>query len=180
MSTFRPAASSLVNFNNTLSTISTIRLFMYISRSHQDKNQRLSRHHSSYSLGVVNTKSTRRTYTRQGRNQNNQSEGAKAQPAVTSLVPILVNLRTRLRYPKALVQARRKQNCIGPSYRYTNTRVATLLRISVYAKARGVWGHAPPKNIFDFDVVRWLLRLFLGGPNITTNLCFSPGLVTGF
>jgi len=35
MSTFHPAASLLVNFNDTLSTISTIRLFIYIS---QDKN----------------------------------------------------------------------------------------------------------------------------------------------
>jgi len=29
MSTFHPAASSLANFNNTLSMISTIRLFIY-------------------------------------------------------------------------------------------------------------------------------------------------------
>ena len=26
----------------------------------------------------------------------------------------------------------------------------------------GVWGHAPLGNFFDFDAVRWLLRLFLG------------------
>jgi len=48
MSTFHPAASSLTNFNDTLLTISTIRLFIYISCSHQDKNQHLSWHHSSY------------------------------------------------------------------------------------------------------------------------------------
>jgi len=42
MSTFHPAASSLANFNDTLSTISTIRLFIYISCSHQNKNQHLS------------------------------------------------------------------------------------------------------------------------------------------
>ena len=49
MSSFRPAASSLANFNNTLLTISTIRLFIYISCCHQDKN-RLSWHHCSHSL----------------------------------------------------------------------------------------------------------------------------------
>jgi len=52
MSTFRPAASSLANFNDTLLMISTIRHFIYISCSHQDKNQRLSWHHSSHSLGI--------------------------------------------------------------------------------------------------------------------------------
>ena len=68
MSTFRPAASMLANFNNTLSTISTIRLFIYISCSHQGKNQRLSWHHSSHSLGIPpNTKSTQRTYTRESK-----------------------------------------------------------------------------------------------------------------
>ena len=39
MSTFHPAASSLANFNDTISTISTTQLFIYISCSHQDKNQ---------------------------------------------------------------------------------------------------------------------------------------------
>ena len=69
MSTFHPAASSLANFNDTLSTISTIRLFIYISCSHQNKNQPLSWHHSSHSLGdyMVNSKSTRRTYTRESK-----------------------------------------------------------------------------------------------------------------
>ena len=52
MSTFHPAASSLANFNDTLSTISTIRL-IYISCSRQDKNQCLSWHHRSRSLRTV-------------------------------------------------------------------------------------------------------------------------------
>ena len=52
MSTFHPAASSLANFNDTISMISTTRLFIYISCSHQDKNQRLSWHHSSHSLEI--------------------------------------------------------------------------------------------------------------------------------
>ena len=52
MSTFHPVASSLLNFNNTISTISTTRLFIYISCSYQDKHQRLSWHHSSQSLEI--------------------------------------------------------------------------------------------------------------------------------
>ena len=52
MSTFHPGALSLANFNDTVSTISTTRLFSYISCSHQDKNQRLSWHHSSHSLEI--------------------------------------------------------------------------------------------------------------------------------
>ena len=44
MSIFHPATSS---------TISTTRLFIYISCSRQDKNQRLSWHHSSHSLGIL-------------------------------------------------------------------------------------------------------------------------------
>ena len=69
MSTFYPAASSLANFIDALSTISTIRILIYISCSHQNKNQRLSWHHSSHSLGdyTVNSKSTRRTYTRESK-----------------------------------------------------------------------------------------------------------------
>ena len=69
MSTFHPAASSLANFNDMFSTISMIQLFIYISCSHQNKNQSLSWHHSSHSLGdyTVNSKSTRRTYTRESK-----------------------------------------------------------------------------------------------------------------
>ena len=52
MWTFHPAASSLANFNDAISTISTTRLFIYISCSHWDKNQRLSWHHSSHSLKI--------------------------------------------------------------------------------------------------------------------------------
>ena len=37
------------------------------------------------------------------------------------------------------------------------TRVRTL---ACTHEARGVWGHAPPGKFFEFDVVRWLLRLF--------------------
>ena len=48
MSTFHPATSSLANFKNTISTISTTGFFVYISCSHQDKNLR----HSSHSLGI--------------------------------------------------------------------------------------------------------------------------------
>ena len=49
MSTFYPATSSLANFKNTISTISTSRFFVYIS-SHQDKNLRLSWHRTTHLL----------------------------------------------------------------------------------------------------------------------------------
>ena len=55
MSTFHPATSSLANFKNTISTISTTRFFVYISCSHQDKNLRLSWHHSSSSFYLPTT-----------------------------------------------------------------------------------------------------------------------------
>jgi len=42
MSTFHPTASSLASFNDTISTISTTRLFIYITCSHQDINGHLS------------------------------------------------------------------------------------------------------------------------------------------
>ena len=51
MSTFHPPASSLANFNDTLPTISTIWL-IYISCSHQDKNQHLSWHPAHTLWGV--------------------------------------------------------------------------------------------------------------------------------
>ena len=38
--------------------------------------------------------------------------------------------------------------------------------VHAYTGARRVWGHAPPGKFFEFDVVRWLLRLF-GAQNIT-------------
>ena len=34
--------------------------------------------------------------------------------------------------------------------------------VSVYTEAREIWGHASPETIFEFDAVRWLLRLFWG------------------
>ena len=34
--------------------------------------------------------------------------------------------------------------------------------VSVNEEARGVWGYAPPEKVFEFDAVRWLLRLFFG------------------
>ena len=40
----RVKGRSLANFNDTISTISTIRLFIYIICSHQDMNERLSCH----------------------------------------------------------------------------------------------------------------------------------------
>ena len=43
----------------------------------------------------------------------------------------------------------------------------------------GSGGMLPQEIFFEFDAVRWLLKLFLS-PNTTSNLCFSPGLVTGF
>ena len=55
-----------------------------------------------------------------------------------------------------MLQARRKQNCIGPAYRY----LYPSAYVSVYAEARGVRGHDPPGKMFKFDAVRWLLRLF--------------------
>ena len=64
MSTFHPAASSLVNFNDTISMVFMTRLFIYISCSHLNKNQRLSWHHSRTLFGdsTVNTKSTQRGF----------------------------------------------------------------------------------------------------------------------
>ena len=66
-------------------------------------------------------------------------KGAKAQPAVTSLVPILVNLGTRLRYAVTAM----KQNCsiIGK-----NTRVATLVCTE---KLGGSGGMLPQEFFFD-------------------------------
>ena len=40
-------------------------------------------------------------------------------------------------------------------------------------------GMLAQENFLEFDVVRRLLRLFLG-PNTTTNLCFIPGFVAEF
>ena len=72
MSTFHPVTSSLANFKNTISTISTTRFFVYISCSHQDKNQRLSWHHSSHSLGSPRWTPSQHgepTYTRESETQ---------------------------------------------------------------------------------------------------------------
>ena len=54
MSTFHPA-TSLANFKNTISMISTTRFFVYISCSHQDKNLCLSWHHSLSSFYLPTT-----------------------------------------------------------------------------------------------------------------------------
>ena len=53
-------------------------------------------------------------------------------------------------------QAWRKQNCIGLAYWY---QLVPECDRYVHAEARGVWGHAPPGKFFEFDAVRWLLRL---------------------
>ena len=67
MSTFQPAgASSLANFNDTLSTISMIQIFIYISCSRRDKNQRLSMA-SQLTLFGESTVNTRRTYTKESK-----------------------------------------------------------------------------------------------------------------
>ena len=44
-----------------------------------------------------------------------------------------------------MVQARRKQNCIGPAYWY----LYLSAYVSVYAEARWVWGHACPGKFFN-------------------------------
>ena len=45
-----------------------------------------------------------------------------------------------------------------------------------FITVRGVWGHAPPGNFFEFGVVRWLLRLFWD----PKHHYFCPGMVPGF
>ena len=73
----------------------------------------------------------------------------------TSGVPLTQALPTL----KGLVEA--KLHCSG---------------LSCTQKLEGsAWGHVPQGNVFFF--ISWHERLFLG-PNITTNFCFSPGLVT--
>ena len=63
MSTFHPVASSLANFNDTISTISTTRLFIYISYSHQDKPTFvISSQLTLFGDSTVNIKSTRRAF----------------------------------------------------------------------------------------------------------------------
>ena len=57
-----------------------------------------------------------------------------------------------------IIQAWRKQNCIGLAYWY----LWPSAYVSVCAEARGVWGHAPLGKFFEFNAVRWLLRLFWG------------------
>ena len=48
---------------------------------------------------------------------------------------------------------------VGPTYRY----LYPSAYVSVYAEARWLWGHAPPpRKFFEFNTVRWLLRLFWG------------------
>ena len=69
MSTFHQAASSLANFNDTILTISTTRLFIYVSCSHRHKNQReafvMASQLTLFGDSIVNTKSTQRSYTRE-------------------------------------------------------------------------------------------------------------------
>ena len=71
---------------------------------------------------------------------------------------------------KALVQARQKQNWIGPPYRYKYPSG----NVSVYAEAIGGSGGMFP------EICEMASEVIFGAQNISTNLCFSPGLVTGF
>ena len=57
-----------------------------------------------------------------------------------------------------LQQARRKQNCIGPAYWY----LYPSAYVSVYAKARWVWGHAPPGKFFDIECYETAPEAILG------------------
>ena len=59
----------------------------------------------------------------------------------------------------------------------SETGVTTLLWPSSFcsAEARGVWGHAPPGNFFEFDAVGWL-KLLWDPKHHYYNFCFSPGL----
>ena len=47
---------------------------------------------------------------------------------------------------------------VGPAYRYLYPSAYVI----VYAEARWVWEHAPSRKFFEFNAVRWLLRLFWG------------------
>ena len=64
MSTFHPAASSLANFSDTISTISTTRLFIYVSRSHRTN---ICHDITAYTLWrfQVNTESFRVLFTKE-------------------------------------------------------------------------------------------------------------------
>ena len=62
--------------------------------------------------------------------------------------------------------------------RYTGTSI-WVWTLACMQKLGRCGGMLPQENVFQFDAVRWLLRLFLA-QNTTVNLCFSPGLVTGF
>ena len=75
----------------------------------------------------------------------------------TGLLPLKDLGLTALFVQLPVLMSWRKQNCIGLAYRYKYLSA----NVSVYAEARGVWGHAPPgKSFSKFDAVRWVLRLF--------------------
>ena len=67
MSTFHPAASSLANFNDTISTISTTRLFIYcqLFSSRQEPTFVIAPQLTLFGDSTVHTKSTRRHYIRE-------------------------------------------------------------------------------------------------------------------
>ena len=63
-----------------------------------------------------------------------------------------VEISNMVKTRRVTKQAQRKQNWIGLAYWH----LYPSAYVCVYAEARGVWGHAPARNLFEFDTVRWL------------------------
>ena len=53
------------------------------------------------------------------------------------------------------------KSCIGSAYWYKYLSA----NVNVHTEARGVGGMLPQENVFEFDAVRRLLRVFLGTKN---------------
>ena len=96
MSTFHPADSSPVNFNDTISTISMIRLLVYISCFHQDKNQRLSWHtaHTLWGFHSEQQVNTEKLHQTERTQCSGSSKISTFHPATSSLVNFNGNIST--------------------------------------------------------------------------------------
>ena len=97
-------------------------------------------------------------------------------PCFLSRPLFITAFSTAFRGITRIIRAKGWRRSIGLPYRYKYPH--GNVSVYMYAEAREVWRHAPPGKIFEFDAVRWHLRLFSGPKNITTNPCFSPDLVT--
>ena len=90
MLTFHPAASLLANFNNTVSTISMTRLFIYIlavlikTKTNVYHGIGAASQLTLFGDSTVNTKSTRKSYTREFKSGG--SKISTFHPAASSLV----------------------------------------------------------------------------------------------